>query len=324
MVASAPPKRSKMSRIAVKTRRVQPIERDEHGQPKLPQQIGVLTVLSLGRIVYDRDTFHNERYIFPVGYTVRRTYPSMIDPTTNTIVTSTILEGTDGPRFEVTAADMPDQPIVANSATGAWTVVVRRSNEIRNREHSNSASGPDYYGFKHPTIAKLIQDLPGTEHLSHYVWQNFEEMEPRAAKGVMAAAEKKRGNLEQMGNANRRAPRSQLADGSASGDAASQDASSDMMDTDEPYPADATLPSSSTSPSLPAQSEQQQQQQQQGQSLLTSPPLTVHPTGGPHNNAPTLPPLAQLSAGGAPPPPPVFDDDEDDDEVDQLVPSDTE
>ncbi|KAI7871029.1 F/Y-rich N-terminus-domain-containing protein [Spinellus fusiger] len=206
-VASAPPKRSKISRIAVKTRRVQPIERDETGHPKLPQQIGVLTVLNLGKIVSDRDTFHNERYIFPVGYTVSRTYPSMSDPTSNTVITSTILDGGDGPRFHVVAADVPDQPIIANSATGAWTVVVRKSNEIRNREHSNSASGPDYYGFKHPTIAKMIQDLPGAEHLKHYVWQNFEEMEPRAAKGVMAAAEKKRGNLEQMGNANRRAPR---------------------------------------------------------------------------------------------------------------------
>lgn len=135
-----------------------------------------------------------------------RTYPSMVDPTSNTTITSTIVDGGDGPRFHIIAADMPDEPIVANSATGAWTVVVRRSNEIRHREHSNSASGPDYYGFKHPTIAKMIQDLPGTDLLQNYVWQNFEEMEPRAAKGVMAAAEKKRDNLEQMGSANRKAP----------------------------------------------------------------------------------------------------------------------
>jgi hypothetical protein len=128
----------------------------------------------------------------------------MIDPSSNTVITSTIMDGGDGPRFHVVAADQPDQPIVANSATGAWTVVVRKSNEIRHREHSNSASGPDYYGFKHPTIAKMIQDLPGTRYLKNYVWQNFEEMEPRAAKGVMAAAEKKRDNLEQMGNANRK------------------------------------------------------------------------------------------------------------------------
>lgn len=128
----------------------------------------------------------------------------MVDPVNNTVITSTIVDGGDGPRFHVEAADMPGQPIIANSATGAWTVVVRRSNEIRHRDHSNSASGPDYYGFKHPTIAKMIQDLPGAKDLEHYVWQPFEEMEPRAAKGVMAAALKKRGNLEQMGNANRK------------------------------------------------------------------------------------------------------------------------
>ncbi|KAI9310931.1 F/Y rich C-terminus-domain-containing protein [Dichotomocladium elegans] len=131
----------------------------------------------------------------------------MTDPTKNTVIVSTILDGGDGPLFQVVAEDMPDEPIIANSATGAWTVVVRRSNEIRRREHSNSASGPDYYGFKHPTIAKLIQDLPDTEKLKYYIRQDFEEMEPRAAKGVMAAALKKRGNLEQMGNANVRAPK---------------------------------------------------------------------------------------------------------------------
>lgn len=133
----------------------------------------------------------------------------MIHPDSNTIITSTIQDNGDGPQFVVTAADMPDEPIIANSATGAWTVVVRKTNEIRHRDHSNSASGPDYYGFKHPTIANLIQDLPGAKDLPHYVWQNFEEMEPKAAKGVMAAAEKKRGNLEQMGNANRKIPSKQ-------------------------------------------------------------------------------------------------------------------
>ncbi|KAI8991569.1 F/Y-rich N-terminus-domain-containing protein [Mycotypha africana] len=207
-IPSAPPKRSKINTLKIqKVRRVQPIERDEHGKPKLPQEIGVLTVHSLGKIINDRPAYHNERYIFPVGYTVSRTYPSMIDPDKNTIVTSTILDGGDAPRFHVVAADLPNEPIIANSATGAWTVIVRRANDIRHRDHSNSASGPDYYGFKHPTIANLIQELPGAKELPSYIWQEFEEMEPRAAKGVMAAAEKKRGNLEQMGNANRKIPK---------------------------------------------------------------------------------------------------------------------
>ncbi|KAI8645591.1 F/Y-rich N-terminus-domain-containing protein [Parasitella parasitica] len=217
-----PHKRSKLTPQSVKTRRVQPIERDAQGHPKLPQQIGVLTVHHLGKIVTDRPNYHNERYIFPVGYAVSRTYPSMVDPNSNTVITSSIIDGGDYPRFQVVAADMPHEPIVANSATGAWTVVVRRSNEIRHREHSNSASGPDYYGFKHPTIAKLIQDLPGAKNLKHYVWQTFEEMEPRAAKGVMAAAEKKRGNLEQMGSANRKVPPNQPFSSSSSSKIASE------------------------------------------------------------------------------------------------------
>ncbi|OAD02452.1 hypothetical protein MUCCIDRAFT_111836 [Mucor lusitanicus CBS 277.49] len=200
VVPSAPPKRSRINKSRVRTRRVQPIQRDQHGHPILPLQIGVLTVTHLGRIVTDRDAFHNERYIFPVGYTVQRVYPSMLDPTKNTLITSTILDGGGeaGPKFQLVAADQPDAPIVANSATGAWTVVVRKANEIRQRDHSNSASGPDYYGLKHPTIAKMIQDLPGAAELKDYIWQEFEEMEPRAARGVMAAAEKKRDHLKQL------------------------------------------------------------------------------------------------------------------------------
>lgn len=72
VTATTAPKRSKLTSLSVKTRRVQPIDRDEDGNPKLPQQIGVLTVLRLGTIVTDRPSFHNERYIFPVGYTVSR------------------------------------------------------------------------------------------------------------------------------------------------------------------------------------------------------------------------------------------------------------
>ncbi|KAI8638728.1 F/Y rich C-terminus-domain-containing protein [Parasitella parasitica] len=123
----------------------------------------------------------------------------MVDPAKNTLVTCTIIDsdGRGGPKFQITAADQPNDPIIANSATGAWTVIVRKTNEIRQRDLSNSASGPDYFGFKHPTIAKMVQDLPGARELKNCLWQNFKEMESRAAKGVMAIAEKKRSRLEQ-------------------------------------------------------------------------------------------------------------------------------
>ena len=42
---------------------------------------------------------------------------------------------------------------------------------MRNKDHSNSASGPDYFGFTSSTIAKLIQDLPNAKKCKNYKWQ---------------------------------------------------------------------------------------------------------------------------------------------------------
>ncbi|KAI8344082.1 F/Y rich C-terminus-domain-containing protein [Chlamydoabsidia padenii] len=207
MVPSSRPKRMRRGNQEPKMRRVQPLPRDpSSGEYTLPAHVGILTVHSLGRVV-PLTTYHNDRYIWPPGFKVSRTYLSMINSDQNTVYTCTVEEnGEQGPRFRVIAEDCPDQPIIANSATGVWTAIVKRANEIRNREHSNSASGPDYYGFTHATIAKMIQDLPGADQCLNYVWQKFGVMHQRTAAGVAAAAQKKLTNLEIMGSANKRAP----------------------------------------------------------------------------------------------------------------------
>ncbi|KAJ2157592.1 hypothetical protein GGH15_005345 [Coemansia sp. RSA 562] len=171
--------------IASKIRSVQPVPRDKHGNYEMPVQVGILVVLNLGRVVWNRDAFHNERYIWPVGYTVQREYYSMVDPHTDVIYTCWVSEGKDAPLFHVEAEDMPNASIVAPTATGAWTAVLRKVNQIRHREHSNSASGPDYFGFSHPTIAKMVQDLPDADRCRTYVMQNFVEMKDRHVRGVV-------------------------------------------------------------------------------------------------------------------------------------------
>ncbi|CAO3583029.1 unnamed protein product [Absidia cylindrospora] len=207
MVPSSRPKRMRRGNQEPKMRRVQPLARDSSsGEYRLPAHVGILTVHALGRVV-PLTTYHNDRYIWPPGFKVSRTYLSMVNSEQNTVYTCTVEEnGEQGPRFRVIAEDSPDQPIIANSATGVWTAIVKRANEIRNREHSNSASGPDYYGFTHATIAKMIQDLPGADQCLNYVWQKFGVMHQRTAAGVAAAAQKKLANLEIMGSANKRAP----------------------------------------------------------------------------------------------------------------------
>lgn len=70
---SAKPKRMRKGPVAVKVRRIQPLERDPiTNDYKLPARIGILTVHTLGHIVWQYDTYHNDRYIWPVGFCVSR------------------------------------------------------------------------------------------------------------------------------------------------------------------------------------------------------------------------------------------------------------
>lgn len=48
------------------------LERDDHGQYKLPVEVDSWTVISLGKVVWDKPAFHNQRYIYPVGYVVKK------------------------------------------------------------------------------------------------------------------------------------------------------------------------------------------------------------------------------------------------------------
>jgi hypothetical protein len=147
------------------------VARDDAGRPILPLQLGSITVISLGQI----DTspaYHNNRYIFPVGYKVQRVYKSMIKPGTHTNYTCTVKEGTTGPKFCVEPADDPDNPVEKDTPSAAWTTVMKIANHDKLRQNF-AVSGPEYFGMSHPTIVKLIQELPGAEQCENYAWQDF-------------------------------------------------------------------------------------------------------------------------------------------------------
>ncbi|KAH9931652.1 uncharacterized protein BXZ73DRAFT_77677 [Epithele typhae] len=171
------PKRLKAHTVTTRTANIPLIPRDRDGRPILPLTVGIMTVLHLGEVCM-REHFHTERYIFPVGYEVTRRYSSTMDPNAEVTYHCKILDGGDGPKFQIIAADAPDKPIVAGTATGAWSVIVRAANHIRNRAHSNSVSGPDFFGLGQNTIKYLIQELPHANQLRDYVWQDFREGGP--------------------------------------------------------------------------------------------------------------------------------------------------
>ncbi len=78
-----------------------------------------------------------------------------------------------GPLFKVTPEDDEDEAIVEKSATAAWSAVIAKVNNMKTEETGKrqftSVSGPEYFGFGVPAIAKLIQGkiVPSTHHTHH-------------------------------------------------------------------------------------------------------------------------------------------------------------
>ncbi|KAI9025853.1 F/Y-rich N-terminus-domain-containing protein [Phycomyces nitens] len=149
------------------------VDRDDGGEYILPVEIDSWTVVDLGKVVWDRPAYHNQRYIYPVNYTVRKWYRSMVDPKSDTQYTCCILDNGREPKFEVTADDCP-MTYSGPTPTTVWTIIVRRAFAIRNQEYGHNPVGPDFFGLRKNTIAKMIQDLPNASKCSQYVWQTFE------------------------------------------------------------------------------------------------------------------------------------------------------
>jgi hypothetical protein len=73
------------------------------------------------------------------------------------------VENGDEPSFIVTCTEGKDAPIVIArpTASGAWAEVGKRFFELKKertgKDTFTQLSGPEMFGFAHPTIAKIIQ-----------------------------------------------------------------------------------------------------------------------------------------------------------------------
>ena len=84
-----------------KARKVQALEKDETGNIKFPVTVGIITIWSIGHVVFDREAFHNDRYIWPVGYKMSRLYNSMIDPSNLTTYTCSVIDDGEAPKVQL-------------------------------------------------------------------------------------------------------------------------------------------------------------------------------------------------------------------------------
>lgn len=163
------------SHVGPQTEKLVPaVLRDQAGRPLLPLNVDTVAVINLGQVC-EREGFHTEKYIFPVGYEVIRRYSSMIDPNEEALYHCSIFDGGDGPKFQIVPGDCSTGPLIAVTATDACSAIVKTANQIRNMPHPNSDFGPEFFGLDQDTIRHLIQGLPRADRLKGYVRQSFHE-----------------------------------------------------------------------------------------------------------------------------------------------------
>ncbi|GAA6029854.1 hypothetical protein JCM8097_001080 [Rhodosporidiobolus ruineniae] len=181
LTGQARPKKVRVHGVTSATHQIPPIARGEDGTPYLPVTVGVMIIRNLGA-VDQRENYHTERYIFPVGYEATRRYLSMVDSVeTAEYVCRVVDGGSNGPRFEIHPSDQPGVILAGGTPTAPWSQVVRTANKIRDKQHSGSVSGPDYFGFSANLVKAMIQELPGANQVKGYIWQQFVENPALAA-----------------------------------------------------------------------------------------------------------------------------------------------
>ncbi|KAJ3363737.1 hypothetical protein GGF31_000894 [Allomyces arbusculus] len=150
------------------------------GFPQLPAALGALTLHAWGTISSE-DGYHQERYIYPIGFTTSRQFASVLHDDQTTTYTCTILMGATGkgPIFQVTAADNPAHPVQGTSPTQCWSGIVRAANLLRGKSHGGATSGPEYFGLTHAFIVYWLQKMPGVAQLPRYVMQDIALVDQR-------------------------------------------------------------------------------------------------------------------------------------------------
>ncbi|XP_039284820.1 transforming growth factor beta regulator 1 [Nilaparvata lugens] len=165
---------SKVSQSVKKKKLVAPIPLDNCGRPIFPIHLGDLKVHSIGE-VSDRPEFHNEDYIFPIGYCSTRQYGSVNDPEKSCVYTCKVMDGGAQPRFEIVTDSLVDEPIVSWNIDEAHSRLLQLVNRCVGADVvSVRGRGADFFGLSHPTIHHLIQSSLGARKCHGYVATKFE------------------------------------------------------------------------------------------------------------------------------------------------------
>uniref|UniRef100_A0A7N0ZX34 Histone-lysine N-methyltransferase ATX2 n=1 Tax=Kalanchoe fedtschenkoi TaxID=63787 RepID=A0A7N0ZX34_KALFE len=134
-----------------------------------PIEIGDLRVVSLGKAVKESGYFKNGKYIWPEGYTAVRKYNSISDPKEYSFYHMEVHRDSQAkqqPLFVVTSDT--GETFKGATPSACWKKIYKRIRKLQKNTHGENGSdagielctlGCDMFGFSHPKIFKLIQEL---------------------------------------------------------------------------------------------------------------------------------------------------------------------
>jgi len=143
---------------------------NENGQPVFPMKIGQsCTIISLGKVVYDRPGFHSQRYLYTDGFVSERMYTSVIDPSQKAWYRSSIRDnGGETPLFKVEMIEHPEIFFEGPAPSNPWMGVIRAIEKKVKSNRSLTISGPEYYGLSAPIVLHLMSKMENANLCEKY------------------------------------------------------------------------------------------------------------------------------------------------------------
>eukprot|EP00347_Sterkiella_histriomuscorum_P020477 403337650 len=146
------------------------VQKDEEGCIIYPIVINSsLQILDLGLIEYERNQYHTEKNLFPIGFKSQREHNSQLRVGERCQYICEILDGGQKPLYRVTPMDDPENSITRESSTGCWIDICKKINELQGNKRSTvTVSGPERFGLADINVIKLMQQLPNATRCQRY------------------------------------------------------------------------------------------------------------------------------------------------------------
>ncbi|KAL5286106.1 TBRG1 family protein [Megaselia abdita] len=135
----------------------------------LPINFGNFVLQSIGELMTDNVNFHNENWIYPVGYIATRVYAHPKNPRKKCVFTCKILNNSGVPQFQIIPDSEYDHVFFGESANICHIGLleaIATSAELKN--FPIRPQGEKFFGLCNATIMQMLQNKPNFKRLQNF------------------------------------------------------------------------------------------------------------------------------------------------------------